>query len=98
MAIDAGANIEISGGDSVSVFNSSDWAERAFCRQCGTHLYYRLKDDNGHHVLAGLFDKDQPLNFGQQIFIDEKPDWYSFAENTKNLTGAQVMAMFTGGD
>lgn len=96
IAIDAGANVEVSGSDSVSVFNSSDWAERAFCRHCGTHLYYRLKESNDHHVLAGLFDKDQPLNFETQIFIDEKPAWYSFAENTKNLTGEQVMAMFAG--
>jgi hypothetical protein len=29
----------IPGEDKVSWYATSDWAERAFCRQCGTHLF-----------------------------------------------------------
>jgi hypothetical protein len=29
-----------------------------------------------------------------QIFIDEKPAYYTFANQTKTMTGAEVFAMF----
>ena len=29
-----------------------------------------------------------------QVFIDEKPDYYSFANETKNMTGAEIFAQF----
>jgi len=96
MSLDAGDRIELNGEDNVTVFNSSDWAERAFCKQCGTNLFYRLKGNNSHHVLTGLFDVDEPLNLDHEIFIDEKPSYYSFAEDSKKMTGAEVMAMFAG--
>ena len=48
MEIDCGAEVQIDGGDNVSIFNSSDWAERGFCRNCGTHLFYRLKESGQH--------------------------------------------------
>ena len=33
--------------------------------------------------------------FGLQVFIDEKPDYYEFANETKDMTGAEVFAKFT---
>ena len=96
MSLEAGENINISGADSVTRFTSSDWAERAFCKHCGTHLFYRFKGNNGHHVLAGLFGTDAPLQLDHQIFIDEKPDYYNFSEESQKLTGEEVMAMFQG--
>jgi hypothetical protein len=29
-----------------------------------------------------------------QIFIEQKPGWYCFANTTKELTGAEVFALF----
>ena len=91
MSIECGSAVSFDGNDQVAVYNSSDWAERGFCRQCGTHLFYRLKANQHHYVPAGLFD-DQPLTFDSQVFIDEKPDYYSFANPTTNLTGAELFA------
>ena len=34
----------------------------------------------------------------RQIFIDEKPDWYDFANETETMTGPEVIAMFSEGD
>jgi hypothetical protein len=39
-------------------------------------------------ISTGLFNLDGELNFDHQIFIDEKPMYYSFADETKNMTGA----------
>jgi hypothetical protein len=94
MEIDCGADVDIDGGENVSVFDSSDWAERGFCRNCGTHLFYRLKESGQHMVPIGLFDDSASLVFKAQVFVDEKPEYYEFANQTKNFTGAEIIAMF----
>jgi hypothetical protein len=33
-------------GPAPSVYDSSPWAQRGFCGQCGTHLFYRLKESD----------------------------------------------------
>jgi len=43
----------------------------------------------------GLFDQDENVVFDHQIFIDEKPSFYDFSNNTKNMTGAEVFAAFS---
>lgn len=96
MTIEAGSSVSIS-GDPVKVFDSSDWAERGFCGSCGSHLFYRFKATGDTYLPVGLFAVDQVL-FDHEIFIDEKPQWYDFANDTKKMTGAQVIAMFTGSD
>lgn len=92
-AVDAGTDFRIEGEENVEVYRSSAWAERAFCRRCGTHLFYRLVEGGRYFVPVGLFD-DGAWNFEEQIFIDEKPDFYAFANATRNLTGAEVFAQY----
>ena len=96
MEIDCGTEIEIEGRDNISVFDSSKWAERGFCRNCGTHLFYRLKESGQHMVPVGLFEDEENLAFASQVFIDEKPEYYEFANETKNLTGEEIFKMFGG--
>jgi len=92
--VDCGTNVQFSSEKAVAVFNSSEWAERGFCTNCGTHLFYRLKENQQYIMPVGLFDQPGMLNFDHQIFIDEKPEYYSFSNNTENLTGAEVFAKF----
>lgn len=94
MEVDCGQAVTFEGEDHISVFASSDWAERGFCRNCGTHLFYRLKEAGQHMVPVGLFDDDEGLEFGTQVFIDEKPRYYAFSNETKNMTGAEIFALF----
>ena len=93
MAVDCGSEVTIQGKEQLGIFDSSDWAERGFCQRCGTHLFYRLKQNNQYIVPAGLLD-DTHCVFDHQVFIDEKPDYYSFANQTENMTGAELFAMF----
>lgn len=92
LKIDSGVSVE--GEPNVGYFQSSEWAERAFCKLCGTHLFYRVKQNGEAYVPAGLLESDSELTFDHQIFIDEKPKYYNFAEATHNLTGAEVFAAF----
>ena len=94
MEINCGADVDFDGEDNVSVFDSSDWAERGFCRNCGTHLFYRLKKSGQHMIPVGLFEDSASLVFKGQVFVDEKPDYYEFANETEEFTGAEIFAMF----
>ena len=96
MEVDCGTEIEFDGEDNIAVFGSSDWAERGFCRNCGTHLFYRLRESGQHMVPVGLFEDDQGLEFDTQVFIDERPAYYEFANRTKDLTGEEIFKMFAG--
>ncbi len=93
-AVECGADVEFRGSENITTFASSEWAERGFCKSCGTHLFYRLRETNQYEVPAGLFNSTQHWDFHQQIFIDEKPEYYSFANATRNLTGAELFAQF----
>ncbi len=94
MAMDCGTEVEIQGLQHVSVFNSSEWAERGFCKHCGTHLFYRLKQNQQYIMPVGLFDIKDKLTFTTQIFIEEKPDYYDYANQTKTMTGEELFAAF----
>lgn len=94
LAVHCGPDIEISGLDSVTVYSSSDWAERGFCRQCGTHLFYRIKGSSQYSVPAGFFQSGAHFAMGRQIFIDRKPDYYAFANQTPVMTEAEVIEEF----
>ena len=43
---------------------------------------------------AGIFSELSEVLFDSQVFIDEKPEYYEFTSKTKNMTGAEVMAMY----
>jgi hypothetical protein len=47
----------------------------------------------GRYILpAGFFELDEGLEFDYQIFIDKKPTYYCFANETREMTGAEVFA------
>lgn len=95
LAIDCGSDVNFEGTENISVYQSSEWGERGFCQKCGSHLFYRLKQNNQYFIPAGIFDNiSEGFVFEHQVFIDEKPEYYSFANETKNMTGAELFAQF----
>ena len=94
LEVECKSDVEIDGKENISVFDSSKWAERGFCKKCGTHLFYRLKQIDQYHVPLGLFGDSISPTFDAQVFIDQKPDNYSFNEKTTNYTEAQIFEMF----
>ena len=94
MAVGCGESVELNGSDSVGVFQSSEWGERVFCKECGSSLMWRSRDNKHQNVSMQVFDNPQMFEFADQYFIDIKPGNYSFADKTNNMTEAEVMAMF----
>ncbi|HHP8032774.1 TPA: GFA family protein [Acinetobacter baumannii] len=79
----------------LSVFNSSEWGERGFCNACGTIIFWRTKDQSYCNI--NVFSLNEPvkdLKLDMEIFIDSKPDFYNFQNDTKKLTEAEVAAQF----
>ncbi|MEQ8896297.1 MAG: GFA family protein [Roseovarius sp.] len=89
------------GEGNISLYPSSDWAERAFCTTCGTNLFYRLTTPGPHQgdmfVCLGLLDDPSGVTLTEEVFIDEKPAGYAFAGDTRKMTGAELIAQFEAG-
>ena len=94
MAVRCGESVKLSGNGSVGIFQSSEWGERVFCKQCGSSLMWRSRDNKHQNVSMQVFDNPQAFELTNQYFIDKKPDNYSFANDTNKMTEAEVMAMF----
>ena len=86
------ASITFEDEANISAYASSDWAERGFCKQCGTSLFYRLKETNHHIVCCGLFEDQSQFKLEGEIFVDENPGGYAFAGEHPRLTGEEFMA------
>ena len=103
MAAHATGPVEFSGADNIATFSSSQWAERGFCKNCGSNLFYRLLPrpglPEGEYILsAGSVKEQQHLNFDNEVYVDHMPGWYEFAgnESRQRLTEADIMAMYGG--
>ena len=80
--------------DKVGRIRSSDWAERGFCTQCGSNLFYHIIDGDDYQVSAGLFDDQSMFRMSLQVFTDRKPQYYEFSNTTRMMTAAEVIAEF----
>lgn len=79
----------------LAIYASSDWGERGFCSQCGTNLFWRTKDHSYCNI--NVFSLDQTvedLTLDTEIYIDCKPEFYNFQNQTKKMTEADVIALF----
>ncbi len=94
MAVNSGTDVTFEGEENIAVYNSSTWAERGFCKQCGSHLFYRLKESGQHIMPAGLFENQDSFIFRNQVFLDRKPSFYSFANETNDMTEAEVFEKY----
>jgi hypothetical protein len=83
----------------LGLYASSEWAERGFCRTCGTSLFWRSREEQGDHLAVSFQSLDDVADFafGEEIFIDEKPVQYEFAGQRPRKTGAEIFAEFGAG-
>lgn len=91
-AVQCGTQVTFENSDKIQYFRSSQWAQRGFCKDCGTHLFYCLDKTGAYNMPLGLFPELKELTMDMQYFTDKKPEYYCFANQTKELTEAQIMA------
>ena len=95
MVVDCGDSVAFNRDESLGIYHSSEWGERLFCKDCGTTLMWRSRHEGYAYVSAQTFDDPSAFEFTHQIFIDDKPGNYAFANETKTMTGADVFAAFS---
>lgn len=84
--------VNFEGQDSITVYDSSEWAECGFCKHCGSSLYYRLKEADHCVVCTGLFADQSAFNMTGEIYIDENPGGYGFVGDHPRMTGDEFLA------
>ena len=88
-------SFEVTRGDEhLSVVKSSDWAERGFCNQCGSNLFYHVPDPGYRSVAFGSLDDTSGLSPRIQFYVDKRPEGFALAADTKEMTEAECIAFF----
>ncbi|QBX33323.1 GFA family protein [Paracoccus liaowanqingii] len=60
---------------------SSDRAERGFCSQCGSALFWKARGGTETDVAAGALDAPTGLELAGHIFAADKGDYYRIADD-----------------
>ncbi|WP_339353447.1 GFA family protein [Xenorhabdus sp. Sc-CR9] len=96
LSVDCKDDLEIEGAENILRYSSSDWAERAFCKKCGTHLFYHLHYPSTYYVPIALFENNtnNKSKLFRQIYVDSKPKYYNFVEKTPMLTEQDILNLF----
>lgn len=76
-------------GEGLTRYASSRFAERGFCKDCGTHIYHRPKDGPELAISAGLFE-DPDMFVAREIFADSNPPFYRFEANSIKRSGLSM--------
>ncbi len=87
-AVHCGPNVTFKGAEPKR-YQSSDWAVRGFCGECGTNLFYHLLPTGEYILSAGLFDNPD-FKLSLEIFTDEKPAYYDLNPTSQKMTSQQV--------
>ena len=88
-------------GEAPATIESSNWAERGFCAKCGTSLFYRLtqgKYQGTTSIALGALEDQSGFRLNKEWFIDKKPESYTFADETQEMTEAQIFEMYAPKD
>ncbi|MCR6643264.1 MAG: GFA family protein [Terricaulis sp.] len=96
LAVECGA-LAIADESQLGIYKSSDWGERCFCKTCGSTLFWRMQDGSHAAVSAQAFEEPGKFTLVSEIFVDEQPASYAFANATKRMTGAEFIAAFQAG-
>ena len=92
--LECGTDVAFEGADNVATFHSSEWAERGFCKLCGSHLFIRSKQSGEYGIPPGLLESDEGVLFTRQVFFDQKPAYYSFSNDTRNISSEYIHERF----
>jgi hypothetical protein len=86
------SSVEFTGEANIGRHNSSAYAQRGFCRNCGSSLFFQMNDSDHCILSMGAFDDSADFVLGSEIYVDEKPLCYGFSGDHPRLTGAEFLA------
>lgn len=90
-------NVTWEGAEHIATRATSSWGERAWCRECGSGLYFRMTEEGGewggkYDIPLGLFDEPDGFTMTHEIYIDHKPDSFAYVGDHRKMTRADCVA------
>lgn len=83
MPVASEPEIKMTGDIDIATYQSSRLDDRLFCKKCGSSLGFRTKEYGYLGISAKAFDDVDDFVFTDKIFIDHKPPFYAFSNDTK---------------
>jgi len=80
----------IDGPEHVGWYRSSPEAERGFCRECGSKLFWRQVDGDRLDVTMGSLDQPTGLQLGAHIWVDHRGDYYDIGDDLPKYAESAV--------
>ncbi|TFL18122.1 GFA family protein [Jannaschia formosa] len=93
------ASVTVTGA--VAEYRSSDFATRAFCPTCGSHLWFRDDgEDEPYELVPGLFPEAASFPLVSEIYADRAPAYARLAGDHRRSTASEYEAgnKFVEGD
>ena len=74
-------------------YDASDIAERGFCSECGSTMFWRTKDcaDGDWTVSAGTLPDESVPPIIEHIWVDDKASYYAFRDDAPRKTAAEYL-------
>ena len=91
-------NLILKGDEHIGTYQSSDFAERSFCKKCGSAIWFKLTAGKyaGNTSLAiGLLDNTEGLTLSTEYFSDYRNSSDDLPEGRKQYTEADVEKMIS---
>jgi len=74
-------------------FATSERAQRGFCRECGSSLFWEPVEQDSTGIVAGTLDQPTHLKTIGHIFIAEKSDFYDILDEAPQFEGSSLGAL-----
>ena len=87
-------DVQIEGEDRIGRYHASAHGERAFCKDCGTTLFWRMQGRGVDFLCAGLLEDQSGLSMTEEIFVDCRADWQPPWPDAAQSTEAEEIAKF----
>ena len=81
-------NITITKDDGLAWYKSSNIAQRGFCRECGSSLFWEPFELDSTGIIAGSLDSPTGLKTIGHIFVGEKLDFYEIVDELPQFDGS----------
>jgi len=86
------ASVAFEGAENIGRYASSAWAERGFCKTCGSLLFYFLIPGATYMLSPGVFDDPSAFRLVLEIFVDRKSPGYALSGEHPRWTEAETFA------
>jgi len=73
-------SIELNGNEHLTWFAASDDAKRAFCKHCGSVLFWKRNHTDTTSIMAGSLENPTGLKTISHIFTEFKGDYYDITD------------------